>query len=444
MKEQQIATTKELIHFISESPTAFHAVNSIANRLKAAGYQLISEAKRHTLEPGGAYYLTRNGSSIIAFRLPDVSPKGLLIVASHTDSPTFKLKYNSEFVGAGATLKLNTERYGGTILSSWFDRPLSVAGRAVVRTENGIATKTVKIDRDIAIIPNVAIHQNRTVNDGYKYNPACDTYPLIGAAESQGILNQLIAKEAGCAEEDLLGSDLYVYNRTPGSIFGVNEEFFAAPRIDNLQCAFASLKAFLESEPSEHIQMFAVFDNEETGSSSRQGAASTFLTDTVDLIGEALGLSATELHRLLPSSMMVSADNGHAIHPNHPELSDSMNAPRMNRGVVIKYNANQRYTTDALSAALFREICEKANVPTQVFANRSDMAGGSTLGNISNTKLALNTVDIGLAQLAMHSCYETAGTDDTLYMICALKAFYSMHIEALSDGDYQLSNLKGE
>ncbi len=438
MKEQQIASTKELIKFISASPTAFHAVDEISSRLNAAGFELLSEAKRPTLVPGGSYYLTRNGSSIIAFRLPKSEPKGMLITASHTDSPTFKLKYNSAFGGAGGTLKLNTERYGGTILSSWFDRPLSIAGRAVFRTSNGIATKTITLDKDLAIIPNVAIHQNRTINDGYKYNPACDTYPLIGEVESQSLLEQYVAEAAGCAVEDLLGSDLYLYNRTPGTILGLNEEFFAAPRIDNLQCAFASLTAFLDVTPNEHIQMLAVFDNEETGSSSRQGAASTFLTDTVDLIGEALQMSAAEQHRLLPSSMMISADNGHAIHPNHPELSDSMNAPKMNHGVVIKYNANQRYTTDALSAAFFREICRKAGVETQVFANRSDMAGGSTLGNISNTKLALNTVDIGLAQLAMHSCYETAGTADTLSMICALKEFYSTTIRALSDGNYEI------
>ncbi len=439
MKEQQIAATTKLLNFISASPTAFHAVEEIASRLTAAGFEEISEASRPTLNAGGAYYLTRNGSSIIAFRLPDAAPKGMLIAASHSDSPTFKLKFNSECTGAGSTLKLNTERYGGGILSSWFDRPLSVAGRAIVRTENGIASRTVTVDRDLAIIPNVAIHQNRSINDGYKYNPACDTFPLIGEAESAGKLNRMIAELAGCEEDALLGSDLYLYNRTKGTFIGVNNEFFSAPRIDNLQCAFASLQAFLHTKTKSHIQMLAVFDNEETGSSSRQGAASTFLTDTVDLIGEALELTPAALHRLLPSSMMVSADNGHAVHPNHPELSDPLNAPRMNRGVVIKYNANQRYTTDALSAALFREICDWASVPTQVFANRSDMAGGSTLGNISNTKLALNTVDIGLAQLSMHSCYETAGTDDTLYMIRALEAFYATDIEALSDGSYKIN-----
>ncbi|MBQ8287209.1 MAG: M18 family aminopeptidase [Clostridia bacterium] len=439
MIQQQIASTKELIEFIGAAPTAFHAVQGIAARLQNAGFIALSEAQRPELVPGGSYYLTRNGSSVIAFRLPETAPRGLLIAASHSDSPTFKLKYNAEVVGAGGTLKLNTERYGGTILSSWLDRPLSIAGRAVVRTWNGITAKTVTLDRDLAIIPNVAIHQNRAINDGFKYNPACDIFPLIGEAESSGKLNELIAAEAGCEVKDLLGSDLYLYNRTPGTLFGLNDEFFASPRIDNLQCAFASLQAFLAVKPTEHIQMLAVFDNEETGSTSRQGAASTFLTDTVDMIGEALGMNAAAIHRWLPSSMMVSADNGHAVHPCHPELSDPQNAPRMNRGVVIKYNANQKYTTDALSAAMFRQICDSAGVPTQVFANRSDMMGGSTLGNISNTKLALNTVDIGLAQLAMHSCYETGGTSDTLYMIRALEAFYSISIEALSDGSYKIS-----
>lgn len=438
MKQEQIQITQKLIDFIAQSPTAFHAVENMTALLDNSGFTALSEAHKGAILPGGNYYLTRNGSSLIAFRIPKSTPKGLLIAASHSDSPTFKLKYNCECEGAGGTLKLNTERYGGMIIASWMDRPLSVAGRAIIRTPEGISTRTVTIDRDLAIMPHVAIHQNRTVNEGYKYNPACDTYPLVGEVLSKGKLSRLIAETAGCDEDNLLGSDLYLYNRTPGTILGLNNEFFSSPRIDNLQCAFASLMAFLHTDVKEHIQMVAVFDNEETGSASRQGAASTFLTDTVDCIGEALGLSAADLHRLLPSSMMVSADNGHAIHPCHPELSDSMNAPRMNKGVVIKYNANQKYTTDALSAAMFGEICKRAGVPTQVFANRSDMAGGSTLGNISNTKLALNTVDIGLAQLSMHSCYETAGTDDTLYMIRALEEFYTTYIEASSDRCYRI------
>lgn len=438
MVQEQIRITQGLIDFIAHSPTAFHAVEAMSKLLDEQGFTRISEAHQSSLVLGGNYYLTRNGSSIIAFRIPHTSPHGLLITASHSDSPTFKLKVNTEMEAAGGALKLNVERYGGIILSSWMDRPLSIAGRAVIRTEDGITTRNVMLDRDLAIMPNVAIHQNRKINEEFKYNPACDTFPLIGEAASKGKLPAMIAEAAGCSEDDLLGSDLYLYNRTPGTILGVNNEYFASPRIDNLQCAYASLCAFLESEVKEHIQMVAVFDNEETGSTSRQGAASTFLVNTVDMIGDALGLSVTEMNRLLPSSMMVSADNGHAVHPCHPELSDSMNAPRMNKGVVIKYNANQKYTTDALSAALFGEICKKAKVPTQVFANRSDMAGGSTLGNISNTKLAMNTVDIGLAQLSMHSCYETGGTDDTLYMIRALKAFYATTIEAQDDGTYRI------
>ena len=226
MKEQMIAKTKELIQFIASSPTAFHAVEEMAKTLQKAGFTPLSEAHPAELSLGGCYYLTRNGSSIIAFRLPESQPMGLLIAASHSDSPTFKLKHNYE-IGTGGVLKLNTERYGGTILSTWFDRPLSIAGRAVVRTPDGIATKTVNIDRDLAIIPNVAIHQNRTINEGYKYNPACDTYPLIGAAESATKLAELVAAEAGCDQSDLMESDLYLYNRTPGSIFGLNEEFFA-------------------------------------------------------------------------------------------------------------------------------------------------------------------------------------------------------------------------
>lgn len=438
MTNENLTATRALLSFIGASPTAFHAVEQITSMLDKAGFTRLSEHSSDAITLGGSYYITRNGSSLIAFTLPDSLPVGFMITASHSDSPMFKLKLSYE-LESGGMLKLDTERYGGTILSTWLDRPLSLAGRAVVRTKDGIASRTVDLDRDLALIPNTAIHLNRSVNDGYRYDLARDLFPLIGDAGDKGKLKEIISDAVGCSPDNLLNCDLYLYNRTPGTVFGLDDEYFASPRIDNLQSAYATLKGFLSSTASKHAKVYCIFDNEETGSTSRQGAASPFLKDLLTRVAEALSLTSAELNRLLASSMMLSADNGHALHPNHPELSDPLNAPRMNGGVLIKFNANQKYTTDALSASIFEEICRKANVPIQTYANRSDLPGGSTLGNISSTQVALNTVDIGLAQLAMHSAYETAGCADTLYMIRAVEAFYSTDLRMDGDGSYRIS-----
>lgn len=417
-----INTTKELISFIKSAPTAFHTVEGASRMLKGKGYKQLHESDEWQLVPGGKYYVERNMSSIVAFRVSERA-ESFMITASHTDSPSFKLKSQCE-AESGAYTRLNTEKYGGMLISSWFDRPLSVAGRAVVRKNGEIVPVTVNVDRDLLVIPNVAIHMNRAINDGYKYNPATDTLPLFKCEGERGIYD-LVADAAGVAREELLGADLYLYCRTPGAVMGAENEFFGSPRIDNLMCAYSTLRGFIEAEDAESVPVWCSFDNEETGSESKQGAASTFLFDVLTRIAAHYG---TELCRMLPSSFMVSADNGHAKHPNHPELSDGMNAPALNGGIVIKYNASQRYTTDALSAAIFGEICRAADVPYQTYNNRSDMPGGSTLGSISNTKVSLNTVDIGLAQLAMHSAYETAGTKDTLHLINATKKFYETKI----------------
>lgn len=417
-----VNTTKDLISFIESSPTAFHAVESASRMLKGKGYKKLNEGDEWQLVSGGKYYVTRNMSSIIAFRIPE-GAQSFMITASHTDSPSFKLKSQCE-AESGAYTRLNTEKYGGMIISSWFDRPLSVAGRAVVRKDGRIIPVTVNVDRDLLVIPNVAIHMNRAVNDGYKYNPATDTLPLF-KCEGERSIYDLVAESAGVERKDLISADLYLYCRTPGAVMGAEGEFFGSPRIDNLMCAYSTLMGFVGAESAGCVPVWCSFDNEETGSESKQGAASTFLFDVLTRIAAHYG---TELCRMLPSSFMVSADNGHAKHPNHPELSDGMNAPALNGGIVIKYNASQRYTTDALSAAIFGEICRSANVPCQTYNNRSDMPGGSTLGSISNTKVSLNTVDIGLAQLAMHSAYETAGTKDALHLINASKKFYETKI----------------
>ena len=435
-KAENRAATERLIAFIEKSPTAFHAVAAAAELLDEAGFRRMKESERWELEAGGKYYVTRNQSSIIAFAVPEMEEarRTFLIAASHTDSPTYKLKAESEAEACGRYIKLNVEGYGGMIAPSWMDRPLSVAGRAVIRTCGNIEARLVKIDRDLLLIPNVAIHQNRSVNNGYNYNPAVDLMPLFAEKEQKGALKKLLAAELDCAEEDILGADLFLYNRTKGTVWGAADEFYSCPRIDNLQCAYTTLCGFLDAAgagETRSVPVWAAFDNEETGSATKQGAHSQFLWDTLERYADAFGIRLPEA---LASSFMVSADNGHARHPNHPELSDAQNAPNMNGGVVIKSNAAQKYTTDAVSAAVFGEICKRAGVPVQVFANRSDMAGGGTLGSVSNTHVALPTVDIGLAQLAMHSSYETGGTADTGYMTDAMKAFYRSGLRFSDDG----------
>ena len=436
MDLQNINAAQELLSFIHKSPTAFHAVDSITAQLAKNGYSPLNEGDDWNLIPGNGYYVTRNQSSVIAFRLPKSEPAGIMIAASHTDSPMFKLKGNYLSPAFGEYLRLNTEVYGGTILSSWMDRPLSLAGRVILKKDGSFRSVLVNIEKDLLLIPNVAIHCNRGVNSGYTFNPAVDMLPLLAQGEDKTVLSQLLAKELGCNAEDICGMDLYVYCRTNGSVWGAGEEFFSAPRIDNLMCAYCTLQGFVQADSKNTVNVYYSADNEETGSATKQGAGSQFLSDVIDRICDAIG---TDRKRMLASSMMVSADNGHAKHPNHPELSDSQNAPRLNGGVVIKSNAAQKYATDGISSAIFEEICQRAQVPVQRFANRSDMPGGSTLGSISNTLVPLITVDIGMAQLAMHSAYETAGCADVSYLTCAMKRFYESELIATGDGFYRLT-----
>ena len=288
------------------------------------------------------------------------------------------------------------------------------------------------------MIPNLAVHMNREANSGYKYNLQKDMLPVVGEASSKGKLMKLVAENAGVKEEDILSTDLFLYNRAKGTIWGLEKEFLSAGRLDDLQCAFASMRGFLAAVPGESVPVCAVFDNEEVGSSTKQGAASTFLESTLRRLNGALGRTEEEYLSAVAGSFMISADNAHAVHPNHTDLADPTNRPAMNGGIVIKYNANQKYTTDAVSAAVFKLLCERVNVPYQTFANRSDMAGGSTLGNIANTKVSLNTVDIGLPQLAMHSPYETAGTKDTGYFCEVAKEFFSSSVEMKGNGIYEI------
>ena len=421
---------KELFDYISASPTAYHACAVTGKMLEKAGYTELFESDTWTLEKGKGYFVKRNGSALIAFRVPEKAYNGFMMTASHCDSPCLKIKENPE-IEAGHYVKFSTETYGGMIYSSWFDRPLAVAGRITVKTKKGIAVKLVDTKEPVALIPNVAIHMNRTVNSGMNYNAAVDLLPLYSDSEVKKPLKARIAELAEVKEEDIVTTDLFVYNCQKGYEWG---GFVSAPRLDDLQCAFGALKGFMESKENGAMPVYALFDNEEVGSQTKQGAASTFLFDTLERIASAKGKTADGYKRLIASSFLVSCDNAHACHPNHPEYADKNHTVYMNGGIVIKYNANQKYTTDAVSCALFKLVCEEAGVPTQYYANRADMPGGSTLGNIANTQVSLNTVDIGLPQLAMHSSFETAGAKDTQYLVTALTAFYSKSLKAGKDG----------
>lgn len=482
---------KGLLRFIEESPSVFHAVQALRTRLEAAGFAYLPEGDAWAARRGGAYYTVRNNSSIVAFRIgenvPELTPAAAIdrsayhfqIAASHSDSPTFKVKAVPELEGPGEYVRLNVEAYGGTIDNTWFDRPLSLAGRVFVETDGGVESRLLSIDRDLLLIPHVAIHMNRAVNEGVALNRQVDLCPLFSAgslkkgdfvrmlaeelskqkAEENGTPtcfadesqdendreNERFAAHAAPGEtravsaggiqgepaaarpilpEHILGYDLFLVNRQNPTVWGWDDEFVSAPKLDDLQCAFASLQGFLIANNPNVVSVYACFDNEEVGSNTKQGAMSTFLADTLARVNAALGGTEEDCRRALARSFMVSCDNAHALHPSHPELADASNAPRLNGGIVIKEAANQKYTTDAASRAVFSALCRRANVPVQTFANRSDMAGGSTLGNLSNIQASMHAVDVGLPQLAMHSSFETTGAHDTELGIAALAAFY--------------------
>ena len=435
-----IQHVEELFQFIENSPSCFHAIETIRKKLNAEGFIELVEGRSWQIEKGKKYYVTRNLSSIIAFKIPENDLKNFHIVASHSDSPTFKIKENAEIEVNNKYVKLNTEKYGGMICSTWFDRPLSIAGRILVKEGNLVKTHLVNIDKDLVIIPNLAIHMNRAVNDGYKYNAQIDMLPLYGDNTSKGSLMKTVAQSVGVEEDSILGTDLFLYNRMRGTKIGANSEYISSPRLDDLECAYASLSAFLSETNSNSASVYCVFDNEEVGSGTKQGADSTLLYDVLRRINMCLGNSEEDYYKLIASSFMISADNAHALHPNYSDKSDPTNKVYINDGIVIKYNANQKYTTDAVSASIFKSICDSVNVPYQTFTNRSDILGGSTLGNISNAHVSLNTIDIGLAQLAMHSTYETAGAKDVTYLIDAIKAFYNTSIEQVEDGQYIINS----
>lgn len=438
IREEDKTVSRNLFDFIKAGVSCYHVIDNIKNRLLSLGYTQLSEGQKWTLTEGGKYFVVRNLSSIIAFRLPKTDFRGYMIAASHSDSPTFRIKDAAEANGSDGYIQLCSERYGGMIYSTWLDRPLSVAGKVVIKTEQGIETKLVNIDRDLVIIPNVAIHMNRSANEGSALNPAVDLLPLYSGISGGQRFLPMIAQHIGAESDDIIGTDLFLYNRQQGTVWGANNEFISAPRLDDLECVYASLEGFLSSGNGESVPMLCVFDNEEVGSSTKQGAASTFLKDIITRINETTGKTSSDLCASLADSFLLSADNAHAAHPNHPEYSDKNNRPVLNGGIVVKYSAAQRYTTDAVSGALFGLICSQADVPTQIYTNRADIPGGSTLGNIAMSQVSLNSADIGLAQLAMHSSFETAGIRDVGYMIKALTVFFEKSIIYEDDGNYKL------
>lgn len=413
--------TQALRAFLDQAHSVYHAQQGLVQQLKAAGFQPLQEQETWQIAPGGRYYVTRGDAAVMAFRVPQGVPTGFMMSASHLDRPCFKVKENGELTGTYT--RLAVERYGGMILSTWLDRPLSIAGRVAVQTEQGIRTQLVDIDRDLLLIPNVAIHMNRQVNDGYKWNPAVDLLPLLGGKEAAGRLEAMLEEQAG---GKILGRDLYLYIRQKSSIWGVNQEYLSSAALDDLECAWACTQGFLEAADSQAISVLCLFDSEEVGSGSVQGAGSTLLADTLHRICQAGGW---DLRQLLAQSFLVSADNAHALHPNHPEFSDAANAPVMGGGVVIKHNASMSYCTDGVAAGLFRSICQRAEAATQSYYNRADLPGGSTLGHISLAHVSVPTVDIGLAQLAMHSSFETGAISDIEALVKAMTALYSTALE---------------
>ncbi len=418
-----------LFDFIKRSPTSFHAVENACGILKENGFTELSESEVWNLSSGGKYFVTRNSSSLISFVLPSstAGEKAFMLCASHSDSPSFKVKENPERKDAGC-VKLNVEKYGGMLIQPWFDRPLSVAGRIVYKCGEGIKEKLVSIDRDLLMIPNLAIHMNREANDGHKIDVQKEIQPVLSLSEKASLLS-IVSQQAQVPKEDILSSDLFLYARTEPTRWGAENEFISSPRLDDLECAWTSLQGFISAENPSSIPVYCIFDNEEVGSSTRQGADSTFLSDTLERLAEKLGWSREEYKIALAKSFMLSADNAHAVHPNFTESADPVNRPVLNGGIVIKYNAAQKYTSDAVTSGFFKLVCQRAGVPYQIFTNNSNIAGGSTLGNISQNHVSVPCVDIGLAQWAMHSPYESAGAKDVESMIKAIQCFYGERVK---------------
>lgn len=422
-----------LIDFLNESPVNFLAAETIVKMLDKEGFSPLDASDRWALTPGGKYYVVKNGSAVFAFVVGNGSAtSGFKIISSHSDSPCFRIKPDPVMPTEGGIVKLNTEVYGGPILYTWFDRPLSIAGRVILRSSNPLHPKAVNVNfrRPLLTIPHLAIHFNRAVNDGNPLSRQKDMLPVIAKInegfEADGLLLNLVAEHIGVSVDDILDFDLSLYDTTPACRLGLHDEFISSGRLDDLMMAHAAVTALLDSDDMSMTRVAAIFDNEETGSGTKQGAASPVLDHILRRVASsAFGASEEDYLRSIARSFMISADNGHALHPNYPEKQDPTNHPVPGNGPIIKINANCKYMTDADSAAVFRAICEQAEVPVQYFVNHSDVAGGSTLGNILTSQIDLRGVDMGAAIWAMHSVRETASVADHDYTIRAFTQFFN-------------------
>lgn len=431
--------TETLISMLKESYSSFHVVKNIEEYLFEHGYIKLDEKEDYVLEKGKNYFVTRNSSSLIAFKVPSDHELRFQITASHTDSPTFKLK-PMPFKFYKNYVSLNVEPYGGVINHTWIDKPLSIAGRVMVKKKDRIKTELVYLDRDLCIIPSLAIHMDRNINTSHEFNPAKDMIPLFSLLKddenpSFDVFLKEEMKELGQIEkeDEILSFDLYLVNRENPSLLGANKEFLASCKEDDLASTYSALLGFVDAKENHAIDVYAAFDNEEVGSLTKQGANSTFLKDTLKRILLSLEGNKDHFEKAISSSLLVSIDNAHAIHPNFPALADPTSEVLLGKGIVIKYNANQSYTSDSFSSAILKSLCDKAHVPYQEFTNRSDLRGGSTLGNISNSEVSLTSVDIGIPQLAMHSSYEVLALDDVKSMIELVNTYYSSDIRFKKD-----------
>ncbi len=423
---------KDVIDFIDESPSQFHAVLKAEERLLKAGFLKLDKTDKWQLKKGGKYFITNNSSSFIAFELGtgDIIKEGFRLIGSHTDSPTFKVKPHPEISVENSYIKLNTEMYGGAIASTWFDRELSLAGRVSIKTDNPLKPeeKLVNIDKDLLTIPSLCIHMNRGINEKSSINKQKDVLPILATIndelEKDNLLLSILADELKVDIQDILDFELYLYNREKGKIIGLNDEFISVGKLDNLAMVHASLVALMESKPSKATKVIIANDNEEVGSMTKQGANSPMLKNLLERIIFAMGFDKEDYHRAISNSFIISADMAHAVHPNYSDKSDPTNRPIINKGVVIKLAASQAYTSDAMSVGVYRGICQKAGIPVQTFVNRSDMRGGSTIGPITSQQLDISSIDIGNALLAMHSVRELGGVEDHNYMIASFKTYF--------------------
>lgn len=425
-------SVQRLFSFIEKSPTSFHAVDNSSKTLEKAGFIRLGEGESWHLEPGKGYFVTRNQSSMIAFRMPS-QPTGFMIGAAHTDSPCFRLKDHA-VVNIEGYSKLDANKYGGMIYTTWLDRPLSLAGRILISTSQGVESRLVNLDRDLLVIPSLAIHMDRSTNEGKRLTVQTDLMPMAGKGNID--ILELAAQSAKVKREQILAQELFVYNRDKGTQLGAQGELILCPRLDDLLCVYGLLEGFLHQETPKQVPVLCLFDNEEIGSSTAQGAMSTLLADVLRRIVFETGGTEMDYLKMLAHSMMVSADNAHGVHPNHPEKAALTNRPKLGEGVVIKYGTG--YATTGVSAALFMELLRRRNIPEQSYFNHSDVAGGSTLGALSVIQASVRTVDIGLAQLAMHSANETAGTADVDYLVDAMDAFFGASLLERRDGNFAL------